>query len=92
MRKVGWGIVGCSDIVERRAGEAIRSQPNSEIIAFHSRSVDRARTFAERFGAQAHYDDLDRLLADDRVDVVYVATEVDRHAGLLAPVGPALEV
>ncbi len=80
MKKIGWGIVGCSDIVERRAGEAIRSQPNSEIVAFHSRSRDRARAFAERYGAPAHYDDLDRLLADDRVDIVYVATEVDRHA------------
>ncbi|MGI6210018.1 MAG: Gfo/Idh/MocA family protein [Anaerolineae bacterium] len=80
MKAVGWGIVGCSDIVERRAGDAIRSQPQSEIIAFHSRRLDRARAFAERYGAQAYYDDLDQLLADDRINVVYIATEVDRHA------------
>lgn len=80
MKRVGWGIVGCSDIVQRRAGEAIRSQPQSEIVAFHSRRLDRARDFAEHYGAQAAYDDFDHLLADERIDVVYVATEVDRHA------------
>ncbi len=80
MKSVGWGVVGCSDIVERRAGDAIRSQPDSRIVAFHSRRLDRARAFAERYGALAAYDDLERLLADDRVDVVYVATEADRHA------------
>lgn len=80
MATVGWGIVGCSDIVERRAGEAIRSQTQSKIIAFHSRSLDRARAFANRFGADTAYDDFDRLLADDRVHIVYVATEADRHA------------
>ncbi|NPV08309.1 MAG: Gfo/Idh/MocA family oxidoreductase [Anaerolineae bacterium] len=80
MNTVRWAIAGCSDIVERRVGDAMRSQPNSEIIAFHSRSLDRARAFAERYGARTYYDDLDRLLADDCIDVVYVATEVDRHA------------
>ncbi|NLT41035.1 MAG: Gfo/Idh/MocA family oxidoreductase [Anaerolineae bacterium] len=80
MKRVGWGIIGCSDIVQRRAGEALRSQPQSDIIAFHSRSLDRARAFAERYGAPTAYDDLDHLLADDRIDAVYVATEVDRHA------------
>ena len=80
MATVGWGIVGSSDIVERRAGDAIHSQADSQIVAFHSRSLDRARSFADRFGALAAYDDFDRLLADDRINVVYVATEVDRHS------------
>src|SRR5260221_128652 len=81
-RRVGWGVVGCSDIVERRAAEAIHQQANSDLIAFHSRQLPRAQAFAGRFGAASAYDDLERLLGDDRIDVVYVATEVDRHAEL----------
>jgi predicted dehydrogenase len=79
-QEVGWGVVGCSDIVERRAGEAIRRQARSRLVAFHSRSRGRAEAFAAAFGAPTAYDDLDRFLADDRIAVVYVATEVDRHA------------
>jgi predicted dehydrogenase len=82
MKQVGWGVVGCSDIVERRAGEAIRQQAQSRLVAFQSRDRARAEAFASRFGALVAYDDLDRLLADGRIDVVYVATEVDRHAAL----------
>jgi predicted dehydrogenase len=79
---VGWGVVGCSDIVERRAGDAIRRQARSRLVAFHSRDRARAEAFATAFDAPAAYDDLDRLLGDDRIHVVYVATEVDRHAEL----------
>src|SRR5688500_12706805 len=79
-RTLGWAVVGCSDIVERRAADAILQQPQSTIVAFHSRSLSRAQSFAAKYYAPTATDDLDSLLADDRVDVVYVATEVDRHA------------
>src|SRR5688500_7403146 len=81
-RAVGWGVMGCSDIVERRAADAIRAQGSSQLIAFHSRDLARAQAFAARYEAPAAYDDVDALLTDDRIDVVYVATEVDRHAEL----------
>lgn len=82
MAPVGWGVIGCSDIVERRAGAAIASQPDSKLIAFHSRDRARAEEFAARFDAPTAYDDIDRLLGDDRIHIVYVANEVDRHAPL----------
>ena len=82
MGQVGWGVIGCSDIVERRAGEAIRQQGSSRLVAFHSRDLARAEAFATTFGAPTAYDDLDRLLGDERIDAVYIATEVDRHAPL----------
>jgi predicted dehydrogenase len=82
VRTIGWGVAGCSDIVRLRAAAAIVAQPNSELVAFPSRDRDRAAAFAREHGAAAAYGDFDELLGDDRVDVVYVATEVDRHASL----------
>jgi predicted dehydrogenase len=79
---VGWGVVGCSDIVERRAAAAIAEQGDSRLVAFHSRQRERAEAFAERFGAETAYDGVARLLGDPQIDVVYIATEVDRHAEL----------
>jgi predicted dehydrogenase len=77
---LGWGILGCGDITEKRVAPAIREQAESRLVAFGSRSGARARAFAERFGAPRAYEDDAALLADPEVDAVYVATEHDRHA------------
>ncbi|MFQ6040800.1 MAG: Gfo/Idh/MocA family protein, partial [Candidatus Poribacteria bacterium] len=82
MNIVCWGVIGCSDIVERRAGAAIVEQENSRLIAFLSRNIERADAFSKKFGAENAYDDLQTFLQDERIDIVYVATEIERHAGL----------
>ena len=79
---VGWAVVGCSDIVEKRGAAAICEQENSRLIAFHSRNAGRAEGFAATFGAEYGTDSLEEALADERVTAVYVATEVDRHSEL----------
>jgi predicted dehydrogenase len=79
---VGWGIVGCSDIVRKRAGAAIVAQEQSRLVAFAARDIARAREFAAHFGAETAYDDMDSFLRDERITCVYVATEVERHANL----------
>jgi predicted dehydrogenase len=79
MGVLGWGILGCGDITEKRGAPAIVAQQESRLVAFCSRDRERARAFAERFGAPRAYDDLAALLADPEVQVVYVATEHDRH-------------
>ena len=79
---VGWAVVGCSDITEKRAAPAIRQQSASRLVCFHSRDLGRAEAFAERHGAESASDDLGQVLGDVRVDAVYIATEVDRHCDL----------
>jgi predicted dehydrogenase len=79
---VGWAVIGCSDIVERRAADAILAQPNSHLLAFHSRDLPRAQAFATRYNAPLATDNLDSLLADPAIHALYIATEVDRHANL----------
>ena len=77
---ISWAIIGTSDIVSRRAAAAILQHPHSRIVAFHSRDLTRAKSFATKYGADSAYDDLDQLLGDDRIHAAYIATEVDRHA------------
>jgi len=76
---LGWGIIGCGDITEKRAAPAILAESGSELIAFQSRTPGRAAAFAERFGATRGYHQRSDLLADTAVDLVYVATEHHRH-------------
>lgn len=82
MKTLGWGVIGCSNIVKGRSGAAIVEQKDSELIAFLSRDKERASAFANEFGAESVYDNLQDFLRDKRIDIVYIATEVDRHAQL----------
>lgn len=57
----------------------IVASPDSEIVAVGARDAGRASAFAERFGVQRSYGSYADLVADDDVDVVYVATTHGQH-------------
>lgn len=80
MGAVGWGILGCGRVAEQRVAPAIVRSPQSELIAFCSRTMDRAADFNRRLGGRAAYDKLNDFLADDRVEAIYVATPNSQHA------------
>jgi 1,5-anhydro-D-fructose reductase (1,5-anhydro-D-mannitol-forming) len=75
----GWGIVGTGGAADRLVAPGIEALPNAEIVAVVGSSKEKADAYAEKHGgtAYASYDD---LLADDSVDVVYIATPNALHA------------
>lgn len=77
---LGLGIVGCGRVVDRRVAPAIRAVDGAQLAAFCSRELSRAQEYAQTHGAAAAYDRLDAMLADDRVEAVYVATPNRFHA------------
>lgn len=79
MRKLGWGIIGCGDITDKRGAPAINAQPNSRLVAFQSRTAAQAEAFAAQHGADRWVTSREELLRDPEVDAVYVATEHHRH-------------
>ena len=76
--QVRWGVIGPGGIAERFA-QAMSLVDEGEIVAVSSRSIERARAYADRHGVARAYEGTDDLLADDQVDVVYVATPHSRH-------------
>lgn len=76
---VGWGIVGCGRIADTRIAPAISGSDNGQLIAFCSRSIERAGEFAQRHGADRGYDSLDDLAADPDIHAVYIATPNANH-------------
>lgn len=76
--QVRWGVVGPGGIAERFA-HAMGLVDGGQIVAVSSRSIERARTYADRHGIARSYEGIDDLLADDDVDAVYVATPHSRH-------------
>jgi len=75
---VRWGILGPGWICERFMQDAARAR-NARVVAVGSRSADRARAFAARFGIERAHGSYEDLLADPEVDAIYVATPNALH-------------
>ena len=50
------------------------------MVAAGSRSLDRARAFADRFGIERAYSSYEQLVGDPDIDAVYVASPHSEHA------------
>jgi predicted dehydrogenase len=86
---VRWGILGCGNVCEVKSGPAFQRARGSELVAVMRRDRAKAEDFARRHGVPAFYDDADALLADPRVDAVYVATPPGSHLELAVKVAAA---
>jgi len=75
---VGWAILGCGRVADNRIAPAIRRADNSHLVAFCSRSIERAEAYRDRHGAEVACDSIEDLFADD-IDAVYVATPNALH-------------
>jgi len=80
METVRWGIIGCGDVCEKKAGPALAGVAGSKLVAVMRRDAAKAEDFARRHGVGRWYDDVDALLGDDGIDTVYVATPDAQHA------------
>ena len=73
-----WGIIGPGRIAEKLV-EDFDQVPHASAIAVGSRSIERARDFADRHGLDRAYGSYRELIADDDVDALYIATPHPQH-------------
>lgn len=73
-----WGVLGTGWVAERFAAALTRST-RQRVYAVGSRSPATARAFAARVSTPTAYGSYAELVADARVDVVYVATPHNLH-------------
>ena len=79
MEPLKFGIIGCSRIAKRSVIPAIIKSEFAELEIIGSRSLDKAKEFANEFHCEKFgtYED---VISDDSVDVVYISTPIDTHA------------
>lgn len=75
---VRWVIVGTGTIAERMAAD-LPVAHGAHHVATLSRASTRAEEFNERFALSGAYDDIDRLIAETRPDIAYIATPHAQH-------------
>ncbi|MEP6902373.1 MAG: Gfo/Idh/MocA family oxidoreductase [Actinomycetota bacterium] len=80
MKTLNWGLIGAGDISRKRIAPALRDLPNCNFVAVNRARADLAAEFAAEFGAEKWFANWEDLLADDRVEAVYIATPVFLHA------------
>ncbi|MGB7431281.1 MAG: Gfo/Idh/MocA family oxidoreductase [Ahrensia sp.] len=73
-----WGIVGPGTIAEKFAEDLV-AVPGAARYAVCSRDEGRAAAFAQTYGFAKHFGDMDAFLADDALDIVYIATPHPFH-------------
>lgn len=74
-----WGIAGTGGIATEFA-RALARVEGGQLVGVGSRSLTRATDFARATGAARAHGSLPGLLADDDVDVVYIASPQSEHA------------
>lgn len=71
-------ILGAGNIA-RKMADTINGLKETELYAVGSRSIEKARAFAEEFGALKAYGSYEELVKDDAIDLIYIATPHSRH-------------
>ncbi|MDP9109037.1 MAG: Gfo/Idh/MocA family oxidoreductase [Pseudomonadota bacterium] len=78
-QSIGWGILGTGNIA-RQFATGLRDITDAHLQAVGSRDARSAQKFGDDFGAKRWHGSNAALAADDRVDVIYVATPHVFHA------------
>lgn len=71
-------IIGTGWIAEKMA-VTVSGMPEAEIVAVVSRTMERAVLFARKWNIRHTYDSLDKMLQNNQVELVYIATPHANH-------------
>jgi dihydrodiol dehydrogenase / D-xylose 1-dehydrogenase (NADP) len=77
-KKFNWGIIGPGRIAQQFAN-GLKVIEDAALYAVASTSVERGTAFAEKNGGEKTYSSYEGLVADPKVDAVYVATPHRYH-------------
>ena len=78
---IKWGIVGAGNIAHSFSKD-LALVIGGELTAVASRDLDKARSFANEYGAPNAFGSYEELFTSDTVDVIYIATPHTTHAAL----------
>ncbi len=76
--RVRWGILGAGKIAGAFAN-GVTSAPNATLSAVASRSLEKARSFADGYGAPDVHGSYEEVLVNPNVDAIYIATPHPMH-------------
>lgn len=82
MEQVRWGMIGAGAVTEYKNGPGLYLARNSVLAGLAARNPEHAAAWVRRHGHGRAYPDADALLADEGIDIVYIATPPASHKEL----------
>lgn len=76
---ITWGMIGCGDVTEVKNGPGLYLAQNSQLKGIWNRTKEKATNWVLRHKQGRVYDSVEELLADQEIDIVYIATTPDKH-------------
>ena len=77
MKKYNWACIGCGDIANDMA--KVMAKRGNSFLGVYSRTFDKAKAFANKYGIKRVYNTADELFSDESIDIVYIATPHNHH-------------
>ncbi len=78
-RKINWGVIGTANIAKKVTIPAMQKGKNCELYAIAGRNLEKAEAFKKEFGFHRAYGSYEELLADEKVEAVYIALPNNLH-------------
>lgn len=72
-------MIGAGDVTEVKSGPAFKKVAHSDLVAVMRRDEVKVQDYAARHGIRKWYTDAQKLIDDDEVNAVYIATPPDTH-------------
>ncbi len=81
MKNFRYAVMGAGDI-SRKFCDAVRRIDGCEVVAVSSKSLVRAKSFAERENIPAYFDSYSEMLLSEHPDCVYIGADTGSHFAL----------
>ena len=76
-RDLNWAVLGTSVIANEMAQALVKM--NKRLYAVANRTHQKALDFADRYGVQKVYDQIDDIFEDEAVDIIYITSPHNTH-------------
>ena len=72
-----WATLGCG-VIANQLAEAMDNR-GKKLYSVANRTHEKAVTFAEKYGIQKVYENIDEVFEDENVDIIYISTPHNTH-------------
>lgn len=76
-RDLNWAVLG-TGVIANEMAQAL-AKMNKRLYAVANRTHQKALDFAERYGVQKVYDQIDEVFEDEAVDIIYITSPHNTH-------------
>src|SRR3990172_8646637 len=77
-RKLKWGVAGCGRFAEQTFLPTIKLLRKSVVTSLYSSDIKRAKSLADKFGIEKHFNNYDEFLKSD-IGAVYISSANVNH-------------